>query len=149
MNRGRRRFLAACTTQLVALPLLIGGCFDSKDDDGSIVGATGSDLAAILALYFGTGLKDAKAIATVWANAREPSWDDFWIRDQAKATLDLIPGDLAHELVVTDLRDAVQQDFLALRTTDVAGWTLANTEIALCLLSLLTHPGQPSPRSTR
>lgn len=145
MNRGRRRFLAAFTTQLVALPLLISGCFDSKDDPEANARVSRSDLAAILALYFGTGLGDAEAIGTVWADASGSLWDDRWILAQAKATLDWIPSDRSHEVVAADPRERVQQDFLALRTTDVNGWTLANTEVALCLLSLLSQP-QPIPQ---
>lgn len=132
---GRRNFLGWVSS---SLPITLAACndepivFTAPDDrpPGSI------DYGELMLQYFGEdGLDDAEAIGNYYAQfSKLSSSEAFEATAATRAFIDE-SADVAQALTALD--ELVLEDFMELRLTDVAGWTLSSAEVDLCVLAWL------------
>ena len=94
------------------------------------------DYEELVLQYFGEdGKSDAAAIGNYYAQFNELSSSEaFEATAQTRALIDASTGITA---ALAALDELVLEDFLELRLTDVAGWTLSSAEVELCMLAWL------------
>lgn len=132
----RRRFL-----KLVAASVpLLGGASACNDETIRTVSGPSEppppeaeSYAELLELYFGAdGLGDADFIGGYHAQVEGLSGSEAF--DYTSGARELVDAADSLEAAVSDLEDRLLDDFMAARVVDVAGWTLARTEVELCIL---------------
>ena len=114
--------LAACNDE----PIVVTGPDEPPPDD--------FDYPELLLEYFGEdGQGDAVAIGNYYAQVNQLSASEaFEVTVKTRAVIDASEG-IAGALTALD--ELVLEDFLELRLTDIAGWTLSSAEVDLCLLA--------------
>lgn len=91
------------------------------------------DHQELLKKYFGeSGLSDAEAIGNYHAQFQR--WDASRAFDETAQTRALIDDSHDIDAALTALDQRVIDDFSELQLVDVAGWTLARTEVELCVM---------------
>lgn len=131
----RRRFL-----QSVAANLSLIGIASCTDEPIREVSGPreppppeAASYAELLELYFGAdGLADADYIGGYYAQIERVSSSEAF--DYTSSAREIVDAAKSLEAAVSDLEDQVTADFVAARVVDVAGWTLARTEVELCVL---------------
>lgn len=94
------------------------------------------DYGDVVEAYFGEeGLADASFVGGYYADS--VGFDADAAFEATQPAVEAIDAATSLESVLDDLDEALQQDFVDLRVVDVAGWTLGQTEVNLCLLAWL------------
>jgi len=121
-----------------SLPATLAGC-----NDEPVVVTTpdepppdGIDYAELVLQYFGEdGKSDAAAIGNYYTQSNGLSSSEAF--EATAKTRSLIDASTGITAALTALDELVLEDFLELRLTDVAGWTLSSAEVELCVLAWL------------
>ena len=132
----RRRGFLGCVS--ASLSAAVASC---QDEPVLVQKNTDPDLEPVeyqelLREYFGeAGLNDAKSIGGYHvAISRLSSGEAYESTAQTRA---LVNAAEDIELALTSLDQRVLQDFVELSVVDVAGWTLSQSEVDLCVLAWL------------
>jgi len=147
----RREFLERALLQLGSLPLLgMLGCSGASSDEPprvAISGALRATLRArldgdVLRDYFGEG--DGSALRELGSRFLYAQLADLNPKDQAvvallEPTIELLESAESEAVALTRLSAAIEQEFADRTVLDLAGWTLAPSELALAALYFIVH----------